>query len=119
MSYDHNNIFAKILRGEIPSNFIYEDNFTVAFHDVNPQAPVHILVIPKNAYVSMADFSHHASDTEQAAIIKAIGYVARQANIEDSGYRVISNHGRDSCQEVPHLHFHILGGKNLNGILTK
>lgn len=117
MAYDNENIFAKILRGEIPSNYIYEDEYNVAFHDIAPQAKIHILVIPKNAYISVADFSAHASAEEQASIMQAIGNVARQIGIEQTGYRVISNHGIDSHQEIPHLHFHILGGEPLGKII--
>lgn len=109
--YDDSNIFAKILRGEIPCQKVDECAHTLSFHDITPQAPTHILVIPKGAYVDMADFSAHASVEEQAAFIAAIGRVAHQAGLTDGGYRIISNIGKDGHQEVPHLHMHILGGE--------
>ena len=110
MAYDKNNIFAKIIRGEIPCDKVYEDEHTLAFKDIQPARPVHILVIPKGEYVSMDDFSANATDAEQAAFIKAIGKVARDAGVADSGYRIIGNTGEDGHQEVMHLHVHILGG---------
>jgi histidine triad (HIT) family protein len=119
MAYDDNNIFAKILRGEIPCKKIYEDDHTLAFHDINPQAPVHVLVIPKGSYVSMEDFSTKASAAEQAAFIRAIGLVARQLGVVDGGYRVLANHGRDGHQEVPHLHMHIFGGRDLGPMIGR
>ena len=119
MSYDDQNIFAKIIRGEIPCDKVYEDDNCLAFNDINPQAPVHVLVIPKGAYVDMDDFHANASDTEIAAMTKAIGTVARMAGITESGYRVITNNGPDSHQEVPHLHFHILGGRPLGGLVRR
>ena len=111
MSYDPNNIFAKILRGEIPCNKHDECNHTLAFFDIAPQAQTHILVIPKGAYVDMADFSQHASAEEQSAFIIAIGRAAKLAGLEEGGYRIIANTGHHSHQEVPHLHMHILGGE--------
>lgn len=119
MAYDDQNIFAKILRGEIPCNKVFEDDHTLAFNDIHPQAPVHVLVIPKGAYVDMDDFSANASDAEMAALSKAIGHVARLAGVADSGYRLITNNGPDSHQEVPHLHFHILGGRPLGPLLRR
>ena len=110
MTYDSNNIFAKILRGEIPCQKIDEDEYTFSFADINPQAPVHILVIPKGAYCDWADFAATASAMEMVAFIKAIQRVAELAGISKTGYRVISNTGLDSHQEVPHLHIHVLGG---------
>lgn len=111
MTYDNNNVFAKILRGEIPSRKIYEDAHVIAFHDLHPRAPVHALVIPRGAYRDMDDFSARASDAEMAGLTRAIGQVARDAGIDKTGYRVISNCGADGGQEVPHLHFHVLGGR--------
>lgn len=119
MAYDDKNIFAKILRGEIPCKKVYEDEHTLAFHDINPQAPVHVLVIPKGAYVSMEDFSAKASATEQAAFIRAIGQVARQMGVVDGGFRVLANHGRDGHQEVPHLHMHVFGGRDLGPMIGR
>jgi diadenosine tetraphosphate (Ap4A) HIT family hydrolase len=111
--YDDSNIFAKILRGEIPSKRIHEDDHAVAFHDINPQAPVHVLVIPRGRYVSLADFSAQASDAEIAGFWRAVGRVARELGLEGSGYRVLSNMGPEGGQEVPHFHVHIFGGKRL------
>ncbi|MDA0664347.1 MAG: histidine triad nucleotide-binding protein [Proteobacteria bacterium] len=118
-AYDDNNIFARILRGEIPCDKVHEDDHTLAFRDINPQAPTHILVIPKGRYVSMADFSENASDAEMAALLRAVGRVAREAGVEDSGYRILANHGPDSHQEVPHLHIHVFGGRKLGGMLPR
>ena len=117
MAYDDQNIFAKILRGEIPNSTVYEDDFVLAFHDVNPQAPVHVLVIPKGPYVSQDDFTEHASDEEIAGFHRAVGHVARLLNLVDPGYRTLANHGRDGGQEVPHYHVHIFGGKNLGRMI--
>ncbi|GGD97028.1 histidine triad nucleotide-binding protein [Tsuneonella deserti] len=111
--YDDANIFAKILRGEIPANRVYEDEWTLAFHDIAPQAPVHILVVPKGNYVSWDDFSAKASDAEIAGFARAIGHVAREAGLVEAGYRVLYNIGRNGGQEVPHLHAHIFGGRPL------
>ena len=117
MAYDSNNIFARILRGEIPAKKIYEDNFALAFHDIHPQAKVHALVIPKGAYVSWSDFSAKASEAEIAGFVRAVGKVAKQLGVEDSGYRLLANHGPDSHQEVPHLHVHIFGGQRLGRMI--
>lgn len=117
MAYDANNIFARILRGEIPAKKIYEDNHALAFHDVHPQAKVHALVVPKGAYVSWADFSARASEAEIAGFVRAVGKVAKQLGVEDSGYRLLANHGPDSHQEVPHLHVHIFGGQRLGRMI--
>ncbi len=113
MAYDPDNIFAKILRGEIPCNKVYEDDFALAFHDINPQAPVHVLVIPKGAYVSMDDFTATATADEVAGFWRAVGATARQLGLPGNGYRVLSNVGRDGQQEVEHLHVHIFGGRRL------
>ncbi|MDF1750735.1 MAG: histidine triad nucleotide-binding protein [Alphaproteobacteria bacterium] len=119
MAYDDQNIFAKILRGEIPCNKVYEDDHALAFHDIAPQAPVHVLVIPKGPYVSHADFSEKASDEEIAGFYRAVGTVARQLGLDEPGYRLIANHGPDSSQEVPHLHVHIFGGRPMKGMVPK
>ena len=119
MAYDDNNIFAKILRGEIPCAKIYEDDHVLAFNDISPQAENHVLVIPKGKYVSIADFSTQASDSEIAALVRALGKIARDLGIETSGYRLITNAGPNSNQEVAHLHFHLLGGENLGPLLAE
>ena len=111
--YDDANVFAKILRGEIPSNKVYEDEWALAFHDIAPQAPVHILVVPKGDYVSWDDFSAMASDAEIAGFSRAVGKVARDAGLVGSGYRVLYNIGRNGGQEIAHLHAHIFGGRPL------
>ena len=109
--YDDANIFAKILRGEIPSKTVYEDEFALAFHDINPQAPVHILVIPKGRYVSWDDFSAKAPDAAIAGFVRAVGQVARDNHLVEPGYRLLANIGRHGHQEVPHLHVHLFGGR--------
>ncbi|MBP0445434.1 histidine triad nucleotide-binding protein [Roseomonas sp. SSH11] len=111
--YDENNIFARILRGEIPSKRVHEDEHAVAFHDINPQAPVHVLVIPRGAYVSLADFSTKASDAEIAGFWRAVGQVARELGLESGGYRALTNMGPEGGQEVPHFHVHLFGGRRL------
>jgi histidine triad (HIT) family protein len=117
MTYDSNNIFARILRGEIPCKKAYEDDFVLAFHDINPQAPVHILVVPKGAYVSMNDFAARASEAEIAGLVRALGKVAEMAGVAADGWRLLSNVGANGHQEVPHLHFHIFGGRKLGHML--
>jgi histidine triad (HIT) family protein len=117
--YDDSNIFARILRGEIPSKRIYEDEHALAFHDINPQAPVHILVIPKGRYVSWDDFSERGSDEEIAGFVRAVGKVARDMGLVARGYRLLANIGRLSGQEVPHLHVHIFGGQPLGPMLAR
>ncbi|NKE44824.1 histidine triad nucleotide-binding protein [Roseomonas frigidaquae] len=111
--YDPANIFARILRGEIPAKAVHEDDFALAFHDINPQAPVHVLVIPKGAYVSQADFAANASDAEIAGFWRAVGTVAKALGLEEKGYRILSNMGEDAGQEVPHFHVHIFAGRRL------
>ena len=111
MAYDSNNIFAKILRGEIPCSKIYEDDHVLAFKDIRPQAKVHALVIPKGAYVSAQDFGAKASDQEIAALARAVSKVAADLGVAESGYRLIANSGAHGHQEVPHYHVHILGGQ--------
>lgn len=117
--YDPENIFAKILRGEIPSNKVYEDEWSLAFHDINPQADVHILVIPKGEYVSWDDFSAKASAEEIAGFVRAVGHVAREQGLVVRGYRLLGNVGRNGGQEVPHLHFHLFGGGPLGPMLAR
>lgn len=117
-AYDDQNIFAKILRGEIPCDKVYEDDQALAFRDINPQTPTHILVIPKGAYVSFDDFSEKASEAEIAGFMRAAGKVAREAgSAVADGYRILANHGRDGHQEVPHFHLHIFAGKDLGRMI--
>lgn len=117
--YDDQNIFARILRGEIPNRTVYEDDWALAFHDINPQAPVHVLVIPKGAYVSWDDFSAHAPDAEIVGFIRAVGQVARELALPAPGYRLLANTGMHGHQEVPHLHVHIFGGRQLGAMLPR
>ena len=117
--YDENNIFARILRGEIPSKKVYEDEHALAFHDINPLAPNHILVIPKGPYVSWDDFSAKASDVEIAGFVRTVGKIARDQGLVESGYRLLANVGVNSGQEVPHLHVHIFGGRPLGPMLAR
>ena len=117
--YDDSNIFARILRDEIPSTKVYEDAQVLAFNDINPLAPTHILVIPKGPYVSWDDFSAKASDAEIAGFIRAVGKIAREADLVEAGYRVLANVGVNSGQEVPHLHLHIFGGRPLGPMLAR
>ena len=119
LPYDDQNIFAKILRDEIPSKRVYEDDFAIAFHDINPQAPTHLLVIPKGAYVSWDDFSARAPDSEIAGFIRAVGAVARAAGLVEPGYRLLANIGQDGHQEVPHLHVHVFAGRPLGPMLAR
>ena len=119
MGYDRNNIFARILRGELPCRKVYEDQHVLAFHDINPQTPVHILVIPKGEYVSLDDFSAKASAAELAAFLRAVGAIARDQGLADPGYRILANHGRDAHQEVAHFHVHIFGGRPLGRMISK
>ena len=117
--YDENNIFARILRNEIPSKRVYEDEHVLAFHDINPLAPTHILVIPKGSYVSWDDFSAKASDEEIAGFVRAVGKVARDAGLVAQGYRLLANSGSNAGQEVPHLHVHIFAGRPLGPMLAR
>ena len=123
MNYDENNIFAKILKKEIPCDKVYENEYVLAFKDINPQAKVHVLVIPKSAYVNMDDFSQNAKDEEILGLIRALGEVAKTVGIstysEGKGYRYIGNNGIDGGQEVPHLHFHVVGGEPLGRMISK
>lgn len=118
MTYDPSNIFARILRGEIPNKTAYEDQYVLAFHDIHPQAPVHILVIPKGAYLSMTDFAQNASAAEQTAFFAAIGKLVAEHGLDAAGYRTITNAGINGGQEVPHFHLHILGGRPLGRMLA-
>ena len=117
--YDDGNIFARILRGEIPSKKVYEDEHVLAFHDINPLSPTHILVIPKGAYVSWDDFSERASDEEIAGFVRTVGKIARDEGLVADGYRLLANVGMNSGQEVPHLHVHIFGGRPLGPMLAR
>jgi len=117
--YDDQNIFAKILRGEIPNKTVYEDDHALAFHDINPQAPHHVLVIPKGPYVSWDDFSARASDAEIGGFVRAVGTVAREMGLVEPGYRLLANIGVDGGQEVPHLHVHLFGGQRLGPMLVR
>ncbi|MEE8276975.1 MAG: histidine triad nucleotide-binding protein [Alphaproteobacteria bacterium] len=118
MAYDDGNIFAKILRGEIPCNKVYEDAHALAFHDINPQTRVHVLVIPKGRYVSSDDFAAEAPDAEIAGFVRAVGKVARGLGVTESGYRILANHGVDAHQEVPHFHVHLFAGQDLGRMVT-
>lgn len=117
--YDDANIFARILRGEIPAKKVHEDEHALAFHDINPQAPVHVLVIPKGRYVSIADFSMNADAAEVAGFWRAVAKVAKDLGLEAAGYRVLTNMGADGGQEVPHFHVHIFGGRRLGRMVPR
>ncbi|MET4805867.1 histidine triad nucleotide-binding protein [Limibacillus sp. MBR-115] len=117
MSYDSSNIFAKIVRGEIPCDKVYEDDHVLAFRDINPQTPTHVLVIPKGEYQSYVDFSQQASDLEILAFTRAVGRIASDLGLDEPGYRIIANHGRDARQEVPHFHLHICGGEDMGRMI--
>jgi len=119
MAYDDQNIFAKILRGEIPNNTVVETEHSLAFHDIAPQMPVHILVIPKGAYLSADDFFADASEAEIVDLCRTVSKVARDAGIAEDGYRLIANHGRNGHQEVPHFHVHIVGGGSTGPMLSR
>jgi histidine triad (HIT) family protein len=121
MSYDDNNIFAKILRNEIPCNKIYEDKFVLSFHDINPQKKIHALIIPKGKYVNLDDFSQNASQDEMVGLLKGINIVAKKLNISadtGKGYRALANISEDGGQEVPHLHFHLFGGEKIGKMVS-
>ena len=117
--YDDDNIFARILRGEIPAKKVFEDEHALAFHDINPLSPTHILVIPKGRYVSWDDFSKRASDAEIGGFVRAVGRIARDSGLVAEGYRLLANVGMNSGQEVPHLHVHIFGGRPLGPMLAR
>ena len=121
MSYDDNNIFAKILRKEIPCNKIYEDEFVLSFHDINPQKKIHALVIPKGKYIDLDDFSQNASPKEMVGLLKGINTVAKKLNISvdtGKGYRALANISENGGQEVPHLHFHLFGGEKIGKMVS-
>ena len=118
MAYYNDNIFAKILRKEIPADVVYEDDHVLAFRDINPQAAVHVLVIPKGAYSGYTDFTAKAGDDEICAFFRAVGTVAAELGLDEPGYRILVNDGPDSHQEVPHLHVHIFGGHRLGPMLV-
>jgi histidine triad (HIT) family protein len=118
LPYDDQNIFAKILRGEIPNRTVFENEWALAFHDINPQAPVHVLVIPKGRYVGWEDFTAKASTEELAGFARAIGEVTRQLGLAEPGYRLMVNMGHDGHQEVPHLHVHIFGGRQFRMMIA-
>ena len=116
--YDATNIFARILRGEIPAKKIFENDFALAFHDINPQAPLHVLIIPKGDYVSFADFTASATEAEIAGFFRAVGTVAKELGLEAPGYRLLANMGEHAGQEVPHFHVHLFGGRVLGRMLA-
>lgn len=119
LPYDESNIFARILRGELPCSKVYEDDHVLAFNDINPLSPTHVLVIPKGAYVSWDDFSARAPDPEIAALIRAVGLIAREAGLVEPGYRLLANVGVHGGQEVPHLHIHLFAGAPLGPMLSR
>ena len=119
MAYDQNNIFARILRGEIPCKKVHENEHALAFHDINPQMPVHVLVIPKGPYTNLAEFNAKASVEEMSAFMQAVAETAKMVGVEDSGYRLVANNGEDAHQEVPHFHMHIFGGQRIMGRMIK
>jgi len=116
-AYDKENVFAKILRGDIPCDKVYEDDYVLAFNDIDPKAPVHILLIPKGAYISIDDFGVNASAQEIKGFYEALAVIVKVEGIADSGFRTIANTGADGGQEVPHFHVHILGGKNMGAMV--
>jgi diadenosine tetraphosphate (Ap4A) HIT family hydrolase len=119
MAYDPNNIFARILRGEIPCKAVYEDDYALAFHDINPLAPMHVLVIPKGPYVSLDDLTAEASPEFLGGFFKAVGETARRLGVSEDGYRILANNGRDANQEVMHFHVHIFAGRPLGPMLKR
>jgi diadenosine tetraphosphate (Ap4A) HIT family hydrolase len=119
MDYDRNNVFARILRGELPCNKVFEDKHVLAFRDINPQAPTHILVIPKGEYISFDDFSLKAPTAEIAALVRALGQIARDEGVAEAGYRILANTGPAAHQEVPHFHLHLFAGRDLGGMLPR
>jgi len=119
MAYDRNNVFARILRGEIPCDKVYEGEHVLAFRDINPQSPTHVLVIPKGEYLSFDDFSEKASGEEITALLRALGEIARTEGVAETGYRILANTGPAAHQEVPHFHVHLFGGRDLHGMLPR
>jgi diadenosine tetraphosphate (Ap4A) HIT family hydrolase len=119
VAYDRNNVFARILRGELPCAKVYEDEHVLAFRDIEPQAPSHVVLIPKGDYVSADDFSANAPDAELVAFMRAIGKIAKAEGIAETGYRILSNHGKAAHQAVPHFHLHLFGGCDLGARLLQ
>ncbi|KRA79355.1 histidine triad nucleotide-binding protein [Altererythrobacter sp. Root672] len=119
LAYDDQNVFAKILRGEIPCSKVYEDEWALAFHDIAPQAPMHVLVVPKGAYVSWDDFAAKAPAEEIAGFVRAVGHIARENGLVEPGYRLLVNVGAHGGQEVPHLHVHLFGGRPLGPMIAR
>ena len=119
MPYDRNNVFARILRGELPCTRVYEDEHVLAFRDIQPQAPTHVIVIPKGEYVSVDDFAEKASEAELAGFMRAIGRVAHLEGAVEGGYRILANHGAAAHQDVPHFHLHLFGGRELGPMLRR
>ncbi|HZD25591.1 MAG TPA: histidine triad nucleotide-binding protein [Alphaproteobacteria bacterium] len=119
MAYDRSNVFARILRGEIPCKKVYENDHALAFHDINPLMPVHVLVIPKGEYTSLDDFSSKASVEALGGFLRAVGETARIVGVNESGYRLVANNGRDANQEIPHFHVHIFGGRPIRGRMVR
>ncbi|HEX3536691.1 MAG TPA: histidine triad nucleotide-binding protein [Stellaceae bacterium] len=119
MAYDRSNVFALILRGELPCSKVYEDEHVLAFRDINPQAPKHVVLIPKGEYVSVDDFSERASEAELAAFLRAISKIAKAEDVTEGGYRILANHGAEAHQEVPHFHLHLFGGRDLGPMLRR
>ncbi len=119
MAYDRNNVFARILRGELPCTKVFEDEHVLAFRDIAPQAPTHIVVIPKGEYVSVDDFAEQASAEELAAFMRAVGRIGRAEGVAAGGYRILANHGTAAHQDVPHFHLHLFGGRDLGAILPR
>jgi histidine triad (HIT) family protein len=117
MAYDRSNVFARILRGELPCTKVYEDEHVLAFRDIQPLAPTHIVLIPKGEYVSVGDFSATASEAELVAFMRAIAQLAKAEGIVEAGYRILSNHGQTAHQTVPHFHLHLFGGRDLGAML--
>lgn len=117
--YDNGNIFAKILRGEIPNDTVYENAHVLAFRDIEPQRPTHVLVIPKGAYASWSDFARDGSTSEHTAFVQAIAAVAEKEGVDETGYRLIVNNGRDGHQDVPHVHMHVVGGASAGPMLKR
>lgn len=119
MEYDKNNIFARILRKEMPANVVYEDDYALAFHDIDPKTPVHILVVPKGEFVSFFDFSEKASPDLIVGFTQAVHHVIKTFNLQKQGFRILSNHGKYGGQEVPHYHIHVFGGRPLGRMIPR
>ena len=119
MAYDSDNVFAKILRGELPCNKVYEDDYVFAFDDINPQTPVHVLVVPKGAYVDYEDFIENAGAEAVLGFFRAVNQVAHQTGVAETGYRLVANKGRSAGQIVFHFHFHLYGGRPLGGMVRR